>query len=119
MGAVQKVMSIAGTSAQEPMDLARSSCNSFHDGAHLSVAFFNHSCSPNCEIRGRYHVQLYATKDIAVGEELTISYMRLGNLLQPQPIRSSIFKDTWGSACSCSRCAAGSDEQNDDAFFKK
>jgi len=116
---VQKFMVNAETSAQEPMGISRSSCNSFHDGTHLSVSFVNHSCIPNCEIRGRYHVQIFATRDIEIGEELTVSYLKLNNLLQPQPIRSQLFKDTWGSACTCARCICGSGECRDDSFYSK
>merc|ERR1712216_472176 len=48
---------------------------------------------------------------------LTIPYFRLSNLLQPQPVRSQIFKDTWGSACACVRCASTSGEGCDDSFY--
>lgn len=115
---VQKVVADAGDPAQEgAMALARCSCNSHHDGTHLSVAFANHSCSPNCEIRGRYHVQLYATRDIKPGEELTIPYLRLTNLLQPRLVRSAVFERVWGSACACARCVSASDECEDDSFY--
>jgi len=119
--AVQKILAGAttGASAQEPIDILRSSCNSHHDGTHLSVAFFNHSCSPNCEIRGRYHVQLYATRNIAVGEELSISYVRFSTLLQPALRRSQLFKSTWGSACACARCASEGAEDGDDTVYSQ
>lgn len=41
-------------------------------GVHL----LNHSCSPNCWIyKFKEHTLVFASKDITVGEELTISYL--------------------------------------------
>ena len=35
------------------------------------LSFVNHSCDPNCDIK---MVTLYAKRDIAIGEEITIDY---------------------------------------------
>jgi histone-lysine N-methyltransferase SETD2 len=44
-----------------------------------SGRFLNHSCAPNCEtqkwmVRGELCIGIFATRDIAAGEELTIDY---------------------------------------------
>jgi len=41
--------------------------------------FLNHSCAPNCEtqkwmVRGELRIGIFATRDVAAGEELTIDY---------------------------------------------
>jgi len=48
---------------------------SHDDGPHHFAAFYNHSCSSNCEVRGETNMEIYANRDIAAGEELCISYI--------------------------------------------
>ena len=62
------------------MGLIKSILNSDDDGVHLSESFFNHSCSPNCEVRGQHHAVVCTSVDIKTGEELNICYMQLANL---------------------------------------
>ena len=41
----------------------------------------NHSCSPNAQVQGKVfcdcHMDVVALRDIAVGEEITVSYINL------------------------------------------
>jgi len=96
--------------------LVRVHVNGHDDGVHLSEAFVNHSCRPNCELRGANHAQLFATHDIEAGEELCISYLQFADLFQPQLSRSCIFADSFGGACECERCAEEAGESSDEAF---
>jgi SET domain-containing protein len=36
--------------------------------------FINHSDTPNCKLKGKVMKHLYATSDISIGDELTITY---------------------------------------------
>lgn len=40
-------------------------------GVNQWINFMNHSCNPNCEIRG---VEIYSIKEIQIDEELSIDY---------------------------------------------
>lgn len=70
------------------------------DGAVLFLrsSYFNHACSPNLEftVSGRTK-RFFALKDIATGEELTISYS--GKIL-----RSERMKNLAGFKCACQEC---------------
>jgi len=52
--------------------------------------YFNHACEPNAMPHG---MDLYAWKDIEVGEEITVDY-RL----------SAITENRWACACGCASC---------------
>jgi SET domain-containing protein len=52
--------------------------------------YFNHACEPNAMPHG---MDLYAWKDIEVGEEITVDY-RL----------SAISDNRWDCACGCASC---------------
>jgi uncharacterized protein len=54
---------------------------------HTPPAFVNHSCEPSAQVRGRRHI--YALRDIAPGEEVTIDYA----LTEEDP--------NWSMACAC------------------
>jgi hypothetical protein len=43
-------------------------------------SFFNHSCSPNIELRGSKDMHVFAVRDIAAGEQLCLSYLSLETL---------------------------------------
>lgn len=53
--------------------------------------FFNHSCGPNCGIRGQ--VALVAMRDIAIGEELTFDYSM-----------AEAFEQSFQCSCDSSLC---------------
>mmetsp|Transcript_3721 Transcript_3721/g.7368 ORF Transcript_3721/g.7368 Transcript_3721/m.7368 type:complete len:422 (-) Transcript_3721:20-1285(-) len=96
--------------------------NSHSDGIHVTTAFMNHSCVPNCENRSKQRQMVYTTRDIAAGEELCIAYLSTGNLanlLGCRPRRNEVFRDSWGIQCACERCRAEMDQVRDFAFEKK
>eukprot|EP00978_Attheya_sp_CCMP212_P038243 scaffold187793_cov55-Attheya_sp.AAC.5 len=76
------------------------------------VARMNHSCDPCAEVRGHEfvdcHVDVVAKRDIAIGEEICISYINLG----PSVGRSATLKHKrmkelkarYLFLCDCSRC---------------
>lgn len=74
------------------------------DGLHHFGSFYNHSCAPNCEVRGSLDLHVFATRDIAPGEELCISYLG-PELDRPVLFRKRILEIAWGSACECARCS--------------
>eukprot|EP00397_Hematodinium_sp_SG-2012_P006212 GEMP01006240.1.p1 GENE.GEMP01006240.1~~GEMP01006240.1.p1 ORF type:complete len:858 (+),score=237.05 GEMP01006240.1:77-2650(+) len=86
--------------------LARVLLNAHDDGVHLSEAFMNHSCAPNCEVRGKYHAQIVSTRHIQAGDELCISYFKRHLLLESEEERIPTFQYTWGCPCGCHRCIA-------------
>ncbi len=62
------------------------------------------SCAPNCRMimeRGGFFGNVcIATKDILIGEELTIHY---ANLLLPSYKRRQILRENWYFECQCKR----------------
>lgn len=64
----------------------------------------NHSCFPNTHHSwnsATQHETIYATRPIAPGEEITISYDRGG----PSSQRRSFLKESFGFECSCPLCS--------------
>lgn len=94
--------------------LLRSECNAFSfwstDGAQdqlgvglfLEAAMFNHSCLPNVGkvLEGR-NLRFVALREIAVGEELCISYVSLD---EERETRREILKKHFHFDCCCVRC---------------
>jgi hypothetical protein len=86
------------------------------------AALANHSCLPNCQVEssnasdadadaaaagggagcGGLRVMLVALRDIAPGEELTVSYVPV---TQPLEARRSELAARHGFRCECARCA--------------
>eukprot|EP00906_Rhabdomonas_costata_P032455 RCo045722 len=66
---------------------------------------FNHSCWPNaCALHGQGRAVVYALREVAAGDELTISYLDLG---QPLPFeqRRAVLREQFGFDCECELCA--------------
>ena len=78
--------------------------NCHDDGLHGFGTFFNHSCDANCEMRGATDMNIYSTKKIRAGTELTICYLNDVDIHQPALVRSSILYNSWGGMCTCTRC---------------
>ncbi|KAI1761086.1 SET domain-containing protein [Hypoxylon sp. FL1150] len=72
-----------------------------HIGCYPEISRFNHDCRPNVHYRinNMTHTTV-AARDIAPGEELTISYIEL--LLSREERRSRLRR--WGFECACSHC---------------
>lgn len=83
------------------------------DGHHLGnfpdVSRFNHDCRPNVAFRIDDHLTHYthAVRDIAAGEELTITYM---NPFETWAARQSHVEKSWGFVCTCKHCSMSQKE---------
>ncbi|KPI38103.1 SET domain-containing protein 5 [Cyphellophora attinorum] len=85
---------------------------------HLAVfpeaSRFNHDCAPNAmyylDNIGLTHT-LHATREIAEGEEVTVSYV---DPISPAWFRKSELLQAFGFTCSCHRCA---NAEEDDALL--
>ncbi|KAI0836962.1 SET domain-containing protein [Hypoxylon sp. FL0890] len=78
-----------------------------HLGCYPEVSRFNHDCRPNVHYRisNMTHITV-AARDIAPGEELSISYIEL--MLLREERRSRLRK--WGFECACSHCIMSDEE---------
>ncbi|KAI0382385.1 SET domain-containing protein [Hypomontagnella monticulosa] len=88
-----------------------------HLGCYPEISRFNHDCRPNVHYRINdiTHTSV-AARDIAPGEELSISYIEL---MLPREERLERLRK-WGFECSCSHCTM-SDEKaaESDARLKR
>ncbi|USP76003.1 hypothetical protein yc1106_03277 [Curvularia clavata] len=80
------------------------------DNAYLclfpSVSRINHACQPNALARfvsKTLSMEIKAKRDIAIGEEINISYGRV-DLTREE--RQELYKDGWNFECTCSLCTA-------------
>jgi hypothetical protein len=76
-------------------------------GIWPDASFFNHSCDPNVGTKDRvgrvWHFR--ASKPIAEGEELFISYLSLEELIEmDHGTRQERLRSVWGFNCGCHRC---------------
>ncbi|RLN57596.1 hypothetical protein BBJ28_00007516 [Nothophytophthora sp. Chile5] len=85
--------SLASELANEPVGI----------GLFPEGALFNHDCSPNCIVsfRGR-QMRVHVVRDVAVGEELTVSYVEL---LQSTSSRRRELQTSYFFSCICQRCS--------------
>lgn len=81
--------------------------NGFQSGLYHQLCLINHSCQPNCikfepRAGSRGASEVWTTKDVAAGEELTICYLH--------PMESSwqyaqdYLQTQHGFVCKCTRC---------------
>ncbi|KAK4124333.1 SET domain-containing protein [Parathielavia appendiculata] len=76
-----------------------------HLAVYPAVSRINHACKPNAYTRfmpETLQVSVAAARDIPTGEEISISYIPLG---QPTPERQRRLHK-WGFTCTCSLCSA-------------
>ena len=68
------------------------------------VSGINHSCDPNCEVAyvEDNGVMIVARRDVAAGEELTISYV---DPEMDDEDRREELEETYGFECACPKCA--------------
>ena len=99
-GVVRRLLSCIGTNAAT---IASEDGTPAGCAVSAHMGFTNHDCAPNCAaaIRGG-RVALTALRDLADGDELTISYVepRL-----PYYERRRVLRDSYGFDCDCDRCA--------------
>ena len=73
------------------------------------LSFINHSCSPNARmvenVENVENKELWATRYIQAGEEVTMSYVKLPLLSLPGIHRRHILKLVYGFDCKCTLCA--------------
>ena len=71
-------------------------------GLWLEPSLFNHSCAPNChKVLLADWMFVYALRDVASGEECTISYVPVD---QSGKERRATLKQAWEFDCRCQRC---------------
>jgi hypothetical protein len=85
-------------------------------GVFPTMCYFNHSCSPNCELVEKdMKLHVYTIRDIEPGEELTISY--LSNLDSTNIRRKSALQKSFLFSCEC---PPGSNPKNcNDNFLRE
>jgi len=75
----------------------------------------NHSCIANTDVRfpdKNHKVGLVAVKDIEPGEEITISYLDLGDLSRSRYSRNKYLQDHYLFTCTCAKCESQLDEDD-------
>jgi len=71
-------------------------------GLYIAGACVNHSCCPSAIVLYDGHTQVFrATRDIAPGDEITISYI---DLAQPTGVRRSRLQKGYFFQCECQWC---------------
>lgn len=78
---------------------------------YFMSSFMSHSCSPNAvwHYDGDDFV-LRARRDIAVHDEISVSYLSEDSLLESIPVRRKHLKDSKHFFCECSRCSGKRDQ---------
>lgn len=110
-------MSLGGTAIENVMKTNAFACQ-INDGriddAYMclfpSVARINHACIPNAHARfipRTLLMEVKAVRDIAVGEEISISY---GKIELQSNERKKLYQQGWNFTCTCSLCTASSYE---------
>lgn len=91
-------------------------CTSLARSAHVRsdtvLSQLNHSCAPSAKpafTSGTAELHLVATRDINVGEEVTVSYVDTSkrskdNAMEARRRRRMELARGWHFACSCTRC---------------
>ncbi|TDZ32388.1 SET domain-containing protein 5 [Colletotrichum spinosum] len=76
---------------------------------HASISKINHDCRSNAAPQWDWNLlahKLYALRDIAVDEEITISYF---DTIHTHQERQEYIRENLGFECACKYCRAGSD----------
>ena len=86
-----------------------------YGGLFLTIARINHSCRPNANHIWRADLQttlVLATRDIELGDEISITYMGSGECLDTAG-RQSYLEERFSFVCGCDMCAEGSQQGGD------
>lgn len=73
----------------------------------------NHSCEPNAKahfLHNNFKLSMIAQRDIAVGEEILVSYLDDCTLASSRYTRQKILMGNYLFKCTCSKCLAEADE---------
>ena len=85
-------------------------------GFYRVASYLAHSCSPNTEVRfpdKNNVLSIVATKPIRVGDELKVSYIRVGD--RDCSNRRSELETKWRFKCTCTKCLEETGEVNTSA----
>jgi len=72
-------------------------------GIFPRVSLINHACAPNA-VLSMHRGEVLACRDIAEGEEITISYT-CERVYAPTELRQQVLKRGWDFTCQCARCS--------------
>lgn len=80
------------------------------NAVYSTLSRINHSCRPNAAFRVRPDglAEVVASRPIAAGEEICVSYLPDRNLLVPASQRAKLLAN-WGFKCGCPRCSGFDD----------
>lgn len=92
--------------------------NGFDSGLYSLLTKINHSCSPNCikfiPLKGNAASEIWSTRPISVGEEITISYC---NPIETTYTKRTKFIESHHSfRCKCRRCVEESIKSKNDQY---
>jgi SET domain-containing protein len=90
------------------------SSSAFQQAVFPNISRINHSCVPNAQ--GNFHDELgrfniHATRDIAMGEELTLNYLQ--ELGAAREMRQERLISGYGFSCECKACDMSSSKGRD------
>ncbi|KAK3320136.1 hypothetical protein B0T19DRAFT_488318 [Cercophora scortea] len=80
-----------------------------HMALYPEVSRINHACKPNAYTRfipRSLEVSVAAVRDIQPGEEITISYITIGQ----ETVQRKRALEVWGFECKCSLCSSSQNE---------
>lgn len=91
------------------MDVAGEGEEGHHLGNFPDVSRFNHDCRPNVAFRidDQLAHNTHAVREIAGGQELTLSYM---NPFETYAVRQQHILQSWGFKCTCQHCSMSDED---------
>jgi len=90
--------------------------NSFPNGVFLKMSRLNHSCCPNAEFSWRQRTgrrEVRAARKIIQGEEILISYSRIGRETSTR-VRRGYLRDVYHFLCDCVECDKTEEEMEEE-----
>lgn len=85
-------------------------------GLYQLQSKINHSCDPACEIvfpDSNHVLQVVALRNIAQGEEISISYLDECVLARSRHSRQKVLRENYIFNCDCTKCQLEKDQQED------
>nr|XP_002127168.1 SET and MYND domain-containing protein 5 isoform X1 [Ciona intestinalis] len=100
---------------EELENVAGSFLNCEGAGLYRIQSKCNHSCEPNAEVcfpNNNHRLAVKACRDIAAGEEITISYLSQCQIARGCRSRQQYLKENYLFHCCCSKCSEQTDEES-------
>ena len=77
-------------------------------GIYVTASRLNHSCQPNViwssdDDNPPHRLEVRALRDVSLGEELTVSYIKMSDLLPKEKRQQKLSQ--WGFVCCCTLCS--------------